>query len=52
MSKLGAHTTDNAMTEADGDSRDSADKTHASIEAAGLRSEWMKTTWRRERANW
>ena len=41
--KLGAHTTDNAVTEAGGDSRDSADETHASIEATGLRSEWMKT---------
>jgi len=41
--KLGAHSTDNAMTEAVGDSRDSADETHASIEATGLRSEWMKT---------
>jgi len=38
--KLGAHTTDYAMTEAGGDSRDSADETHA---ATGLRSEWMKT---------
>jgi len=37
--KLGAHTTDNAVTEAGGDSRDSADETHASIEATGLRSE-------------
>ena len=41
--KLGAHTTDNAVTEAGGDSRYSADETHASIEATGLRSEWMKT---------
>jgi len=37
--KLGAHTTDNAMTEVGGDSRDLADETHASIEATGLRSE-------------